>query len=104
MAKRKIKIDLRLSEDEAALLNSDVEKSGLSREAYLRAMIMQRPIKERPPMELVNALRYLQRIGNNMNQIATKANSLNFIDTAAYWENVDLVKNTIGKLLEVMYN
>ena len=36
MARRKIKIDLRLNESEAAMLNRDVEKSGLSREAYLR--------------------------------------------------------------------
>ena len=104
MARRKIKIDLRLSEEEFALLNSDVEKSGLSREAYLRAMIKDRPIKERPPMDLVDVLRNLQQINNNMNQIATKANSMNFVDTAAYWENVDLLKSTIGKLLEVMYD
>ena len=104
MARRKIKIDLRLSEEEAALLNSDVEKSGLSREAYLRAMIKKRPINERPPMDLVDMLKSLQQINNNMNQIATKANSLNFVDTAAYWENVDLLKSTIGKLLAVMYD
>ena len=36
MARRNIKIDLRLNESEAAMLNRDVEKSGLSREAYLR--------------------------------------------------------------------
>ena len=76
MARRKIKIDLRLSEEEAALLNSDVEKSGYSREAYLRALIKQRPIKERPPMDLVDVLKSLQQINNNMNQVATKANSL----------------------------
>lgn len=103
MARRKIKIDLRLNEDEAALLNTDVEKSGLSREAYLRALIKQRPIKERPPMDLVDVLRNLQQINNNMNQVAMKANSLNFVDTAAYWENVEELKRTLSTLLEVMY-
>lgn len=103
MARRKIKIDLRLNEDEAALLNTDVEKSGLSREAYLRALIKQRPIKERPPMDLVDVLRNLQQINNNMNQVAMKANSLNFVDTAAYWENVEELKKTLSMLLEVMY-
>ena len=103
MARRKIKIDLRLSEEEFALLNSDVEKSGLSREAYLRAMIKDRPIKERPPMDLVDVLRNLQQINNNMNQVAMKANSLNFVDTAAYWENVEELKKTLSMLLEVMY-
>lgn len=103
MARRRIKIDLRLNEEEATLLNNDVEKSGLSREAYLRALIKQRPIKERPPMDLVDVLRNLQQINNNMNQVAMKANSLNFVDTAAYWENVEELKRTLSTLLEVMY-
>ena len=54
-------------------------------------------------MDLVDVLKSLQQINNNMNQVATKANSLNFVDTAAYWENVEMLKDTIGKLLGVMY-
>lgn len=103
MARRRIKIDLRLNEHEAETLNRDVEKSGLSREAYLRALVMSRPLKERPSMDLVSVLKCLQQISNNMNQIAMKANSMNFVDTAAYWENVDSLEDVKGKLLEVMY-
>lgn len=102
--RRKYEVKFRLNQIEIEDLKCSVEKSGLSREAYLRAMIKDRPITERPPMDLVDVLRNLQQINNNMNQIATKANSLNFVDTAAYWENVDLLKATIGKLLEVMYD
>ena len=102
--RRKYEVKFRLNQIEIEDLKCSVEKSGLSREAYLRAMIKGRPITERPSMDLVDVLRNLQQINNNMNQIATKANSLNFVDTAAYWENVDLVKATIGKLLEVMYD
>lgn len=54
-------------------------------------------------MDLVSVLRNLQQINNNMNQIAMKANTLNFVDTVAYWENVDGLKKTIQELLEVMY-
>ena len=102
--RRKYEVKFRLNQIEIEDLKCSVEKSGLSREAYLRAMIKDRPITERPSMDLVDVLRNLQQINNNMNQIATKANSLNFVDTAAYWENVDLVKATIGNLLEVMYD
>ena len=102
--RRRNKIDLRLNDAELAQLNHDVEKSGWSREKYLRALIANRPIQERPSMDLVDVLKSLQQINNNMNQIATKANSLNFVDTAAYWENVEVLKDTIGKLLEVMYD
>ena len=101
--RRRNKIDLRLNDAELAQLNHDVEKSGWSREKYLRALIANRPIQERPSMDLVSVLKHLQQINNNMNQVATKANSLNFVDTAAYWENVEMLKDTIGKLLGVMY-
>ena len=101
--KRTKKIDLRLSEDELQKLNADVALSGLSREKYLRALIEYRTVKAMPPMDLIDILRSLQRISNNMNQIARKAHALNFVDTDAYWENVDLLKSTMRELREVIY-
>ena len=103
MARRKIKIDLRLNENEAVLLNRDVERSGLSREAYLRALIKHAQIKEKPPIEFTQMLKAMQQISNNMNQIAVKANSMNFIDTAAYWDNVKRLQRAIGEMVERMY-
>lgn len=101
--KRNCEVRVRLTEDELAVLNQDTEKSGWSRERYMRALIAHSPIKARPSMDLISVLKNLQQINNNMNQIAMKANSLNFVDTAAYWENVDGLKQTIQELLEVMY-
>ena len=101
--KRNREVRVRLSEDELAVLNQDTEKSGWSREKYMRALIAHSPIKSKPSMDLVSVLRNLQQINNNMNQIAMKANTLNFVDTATYWENVDGLKKTIQELLEVMY-
>ena len=101
--KRTKKIDLRLSEDELQKLNADVALSGLSREKYLRALIEYRTVKAMPPMDLIDILRSLQRISNNMNQIARKAHALDFVDTDAYWGNVDLLKSTMRELREVIY-
>ena len=103
MARRTIKIDLRLNASEAEQLNRKVAKSGLSREAYLRALIQNRPVKERPTPDLVAVLKNLQQINHNMNQIAVKANTLQFVDTQTYWENVRSLKSTMAALLEVMY-
>lgn len=103
MLKRNIEIKLRLTENEAAVLYHDVEKSGLSREAYLRCLIRKMPIRERPPLDLIEVLRNLSQINNNMNQIAAKANSIGFIDTSAYWKNVRLLEDTIRMLTEEMY-
>ena len=103
MAKRNIKIDLRLNEQEMERLRRDVARSGWSREKYLRALIEHSSIREMPSMDLISVLRNLQQINNNMNQVALIANAKGFVDTAAYWENVELLKETIHELLEVMY-
>ena len=103
MARRNIKIDLRLSEQEMERLRRDVARSGWSREKYLRALIEHSSIREMPSMDLISVLRNLQQINNNMNQVALIANAKGFVDTAAYWENVELLKETIHELLEVMY-
>ena len=104
MAQRTIKIDLRLSESEAAALNRDVKKAGISREAYLRSLIRQMPLKEKPPMDLLEVLKNLQQINNNMNQVAVKANAKGFVDTASYWQNVRWLQEIISKLMEVIYS
>lgn len=103
MARRNIKIDLRLNEQEMERLRRDVARSGWSREKYLRALIEHSSIREMPSMDLISVLRNLQQINNNVNQVALIANAKGFVDTAAYWENVELLKETIHELLEVMY-
>lgn len=103
MARRNIKIDLRLNEQEMERLRRDVARSGWSREKYLRALIEHSSIREMPSMDLISVLRNLQQINNNMNQVALIANAKGFVDTAAYWENVELLKKTLHELLEVMY-
>ena len=103
MVKRRIEIKLRLDEKEAATLNRDVKKAGVSREAYLRSLIRKMPLKEKPPADVIDILRNLQQINNNMNQIAVKANEKGFVDTASYWENVMWLKKTVSRLLEVIY-
>ena len=45
MARRNRKIDLRLNDTEFERLNNDVQKTGLSREEYLRSRITHSPIK-----------------------------------------------------------
>lgn len=103
MARRKIKIDLRLNDDEFERLNRDVQKTGLSREKYLRTLIENKQIKTKPHADLVSILKELQQINNNMNRIALQASSMNSVDADAYWKNVNDLKRIIGKLLEVMY-
>ena len=91
------------TKQEMERLRRDVARSGWPREKYLRALIEHSSIREMPSMDLISVLRNLQQINNNMNQVALIANAKGFVDTAAYWENVELLKETIHELLEVMY-
>ena len=59
-----------------------------------------KPIHEKPPPEFHAVLKNLRQINNNMNQIAVKANAMNFVDTAKYWANVSELQRAIGKLME----
>ena len=103
MRNRNKQITLWLTEKEYAELKALVAKTNLSMQAYLRAVINGIQPKERVPMNLIETLKGIQRINNNLNQIALKAHTLNYIDAAAYWNVVEDMESVKGKLLEVMY-
>ena len=103
MINRRNKIDLRLSDRELERLNRDVKKAGMSREAYLRQLIKKIQPKELPSADYTDILKNLRQIGNNMNQIAVKANAAGIIDAAEYWKTVRWLEREIGKIMEVIY-
>ena len=104
MSDRNRKVTVRLSEVELEVLNRDVERSGLSTEAFLQSLIKGVTPRERPTPEFHEVLKNLRQINNNMNQVAAKANSMNFIDTAKYWANVSELQKAIGRVVEKAYN
>ena len=84
---RNIHIQLWLNGSEVDHLNHSVEKSGLSREAYLRHLINGLIPQDKPPPDYYGMMRELHRIGNNMNQLAVKAHSFGYINASWYREN-----------------
>ena len=81
MRKRNLQVLFRLNDEEAAYLYGLVEKSGRSKEALLRSMLMGYRLCEKPDPEFYQIMRELSAIGNRINQLAAKANALDFIDT-----------------------
>lgn len=79
-AKRNVQILFRLTEEEAEQLYSLVKKSGCSKEAFLRGMVKGYRLCEKPDPEFYKIMRELSAIGNRINQLAAKANTLNFVD------------------------
>ena len=52
-------------------------------------------IREKPDNRFYEEMKQLRSIGNNLNQIAKKANSLNFIDYVSYQKETEKLNQFI---------
>lgn len=102
MRKRNVAILFRLNRKEAEALDKKVKKSGLSREAYLRHLISGVVPRDAPPPDYYSMMRELRRIGNNLNQIAQKAHTLNVVDVQRYDRDMRMFEDTVKKITEAV--
>lgn len=84
MRERTIKKNFWLNSEEDRILKEKCAKANISESEYFRKIILNYEIKEKPNQEFYNAMKDLRGIAININQIAKKANSLNFIDAPKY--------------------
>ncbi|WP_294378628.1 plasmid mobilization protein, partial [uncultured Clostridium sp.] len=73
-------LHIRLSKEESDDLNRKVMISGLSKSSLIRLLIKGYEPKEKPDTKFYEVTKELYAIGNNLNQLAYKANKLNLID------------------------
>lgn len=97
---RFIFLSIRISPQENDELLKKLEQTKMNKSEFVRKAISNVEIKEKPDREFYNTTQQLIRIGNNLNQIAKKANSLDFINTKEYQENADELKNLITEIKE----
>lgn len=102
MRKRNVPIMFRLNRKEAEVLEKRVKKSGISREAYLRHLINGVVPKDAPPTDYYSMMRELHKVGNNLNQIAQKAHTLNVIDVKRYDETVKEYERVVQTIVEAV--
>ena len=74
------RIDIMLNDEEYNKLKNDISRAKISQADYIRKLIMNKKIREKPDDRFYNVMMQLTAIGNNLNQIAHKANYLNEID------------------------
>ncbi len=77
MAERNIKLSVRVSEREHAHLKRQAANAGLKVEPFIRKLIMGVEIRPRPPDNILQLIREINAVGNNINQIARKVNTEN---------------------------
>lgn len=95
MLKRNKSFLIRLSQDELMQLNNDVEKTGLSRESYVRSLINGYIPATRPSGDFQKVLHFLRITSNNLNQIAMIANKNGNINADEYAQEVRNLKMLI---------
>ncbi len=98
MQERKTKISVRLSSAEHTHLRKQAEIAGLKMEPFIRALIMGIEIRPRPPDNISKLLREINAIGNNINQIARKAN----INNAVSRDDIDEVLKLLREIYRIV--
>ena len=78
--RRSIEKHIRVTAEENDDWRIKAEKACMTESALVRTLMKGYYPKEKPDMNFYDALRQLSYIGNNLNQLLKKANSLNFID------------------------
>ena len=91
MKENKIKISVRLNEKEHKHLQRQAENAGLKMEPFIRKLIMGVDIQPRPPDNVVQLIREINFIGNNINQIAKKVNTENNVSQSQLEEILHLL-------------
>lgn len=81
MRKRNIDKHIWFSKDEAEDLHEKATRTCLSEAALIRFLIKGYEPREKPDPEFYQIMRELSAIGNNIHQLAVKANALGFVDT-----------------------
>lgn len=68
-------VSTRMVDIDYDIYRAKVEQSGLSPAEFNRQALLTSTVKQKVPKELVDGIKQLGRIGNNLNQIAHKANA-----------------------------
>ena len=92
-----------MTDADAAKLDAAVKKSGLTRAAYIRALINGLVTFNKPPPDYFKMARELHSIGNNLNQIAMRANATGDIDTARYDKNTAELRRVTTRITEAVF-
>ena len=94
MRKRTHVIPVRLNAKELRFLEEQVEKRGLSREEYIRSIVMGGEVRARPCEHHAELLRKISGLCNNANQLAHVANGCGMAGEESIREMLRMTKET----------
>jgi hypothetical protein len=84
MRDRTIKLQVWLSEHEAYLLERKSKDCKMSHSSFIRSIINDYEPKAAPPLDYYQVMSELRSVGNNLNQIAHRANAGGDVNADSY--------------------
>lgn len=96
--KRNHEIKVRFNDDEYNNLIVKVNKSGLSREKFIRNLIQKTTFKKPPPIEYFQLVNECNAIGNNLNQLIKLA----YIHQETNPQEISSLFEKLTRLLQAM--
>ncbi len=101
MSHRKLEIKVRFTRDELSSLDKKVKKTGMSREGYVRTLCNNKTPVEIPPADYYTLLREVRALGNNLHQIAYKANALGLLDVPEFRRHAQRITDVADRMTAV---
>ena len=98
MRKRQNPIQVYLDESEYNKLKEWSDASNRTMSAYIRELLSDSQPIAFPPIEYQEVLRELRKIGINLNQLASKAHTLGFVDEREYKTDSDRLWRVVAEL------
>ena len=98
MLKRNIQVLFRVNEQEIQALTLNAKKSGITRDAYIRSLINGFVPSEKPPSDYYAMMRELHAIGNNIHQIAARANATGFFMKDEYAKYIGDFREAVSRI------
>ena len=89
MSKRNIEKHILMTKAEEQDLQKKAKRACLSEGGLIRLLLKGYEPREKPDERFYDVMRELSAIGNNINQLAIKANALGFVDTPMLREETE---------------
>ena len=95
-------IKVYLSDDEYRRFKDNVKACRRTNSSYVRELIVETTPIAFPPIEYQEVLRELRKIGINLNQLASKAHTLGFVDEREYRAESERLGRVVAELAKPM--
>ena len=92
----------RLTQKEFDEINERVALTGLSREEYVRSLIKMEVPSSIPTPDMIETIKQLRLIGNNINQLAVIAYKTGSIDIMKYKNDYERLQNQILEIITLI--